>query len=127
MVPQLFILKTILCYICSSNENQVFADIEDYNSSAVFFASSVSDIVVINSDILYAIELTACFETNFQKSRKYKMNRYKNLSNEVVGNYIIKKLFIEISTVGFYTNDMKPFIKLCEYLKINNTDRMLGK
>ena len=127
MVPQLFILKTILCYICSSNENQVFADIEDYNSYDVFFASSVSDIVVINSDILYAIELTACFETNFQKSRKYKMNRYKNLSNEVVGNYIIKKLFIEISTVGFYTNDMKPFIKLCEYLKINNTDRMLGK
>ena len=127
MVPQLFILKTILCYICSSNENQVFADIEDYNSSAVFFASSVSDIVVINGDILYAIELTSCFKTNFQKRRKYKMNRYKNLSNEVVGNYIVKKLFIEISTVGFYTNDMKPFIKLCEYLKINNTDRMLGK
>ena len=105
----------------------MFADIEDYNSSAVFFASSVSDIVVINSDILYAIELTSCFKTNFQKSRKYKINRYKNLSNEIVGNYIVKKLFIEISTVGFYTNDMKPFIKLCEYLKINNTDRMLGK
>ena len=103
----------------------MFADVEGYNSSAVFFASSIPDIVVINNDIFYAIELTVCFETNFQKSRKYKMNRYKNLSNEVVGNYIVKKLFIEISTLGFYTNDMKPFIKFCKDLKINNTDRML--
>ena len=103
----------------------MFADVEGYNSSAVFFASSIPDIVVINNDIFYAIELIVCFETNFQKSRKYKMNRYKNLSNEVVGNYIVKKLFIEISTLGFYTNDMKPFIKFCKDLKINNQDWLL--
>ena len=103
----------------------MFADVEGYNSSAVFFASSIPDIVVINNDIFYAIELTVCFETNFQKSRKYKMNRYKNLSNEVVGNYIVKKLFLEISTLGFYTNDMKPFIKFCKDLKINNQDWLL--
>ena len=120
-------LKTILCYICSSNEFQVFADVEGCNSSAVFFASSIPDIAVINNDILYAIELTVCFETNFQKIRKYKMNRYKNLPNQVVGNYIVKKLFIEISTLEFYTNDMKPFIKFCKDLKINNTDGMLIK
>ena len=48
-----------------------------------------------------AIRIRVCFETNFQKSRKYKISRYKNLSNEVVGNYNIKKLFIEISTLGF--------------------------
>ena len=101
------ILKTILCYICSSNEYQMFADVEGYNSSAIFFVSSIPDIVVTNNDILYAIELTACFETNFQKSRKYKMNSHKNLSNEVLGSYIVKKLFIEISTLGFYTNDIK--------------------
>ena len=111
--------------MCSSNEYQVFADVEGYNSSAVFFASSIPDIVVINNDIFYAIELTVCFETNFQKSRKYKMNRYKNLSNEVVGNYIVKKLFLEISMLGFYTNDMKPFIKFCKDLKINNQDWLL--
>ena len=93
----------------------MFADVAGYDSSAVFFASSISDIVVINNDILYAIELTVCFETNFQKSRRYKMNRYKILSNEVVGNYIVKKLFNEISTLGLYTNYMKSFIK---FLKI---------
>ena len=105
----------------------MFADVEGCNSSALFFASSIPDIAVINNDIFYAIELTVCFETNFQKIRKYKMNRYKNLSNEVVGNYIVKKLFIEISTLEFYTNDMKPFIKFCKDLKINNTDRVMRK
>ena len=85
----------------------MLADVKGYDSSAVFFASSIPDIVVINNDILYAIELTACFEANFQKSRKYKMNSHKNLSNEVLGSYIVKKLFIEISTLGFYTNDIK--------------------
>ena len=105
----------------------MFADVEGYNSSAVFFASSIPDIVVINNDILYAIELTVYFEMNFQKSRKYKINRYRNLSNEVVGNYNVKKLFIEISTLGFYINEMKPFIKFCKDLKINNTDRILRK
>ena len=30
-----------------------------------FFASSIPDIVVININILYAIELTVCLETNF--------------------------------------------------------------
>ena len=36
----------------------MFADFEGYNSSAdVFFATSVPDIVVINNDILYAIEV----------------------------------------------------------------------
>ena len=105
----------------------MFADVEGYNSSAVFVDSSIPDIVVINNDLLYAIELTVYFETNFQKSRKYKINRYKNLSNEVVLNYNVKKLFIEISTLGFYTNEMKPFVKFCKDLKINNTDRMLRK
>ena len=56
--------------------------------------------------------MTVSFEMNIQKNRKDKINRYKNLSKEVVGNYIVKKLFIQISTLGYYTNDIKPFIKL---------------
>ena len=42
------------------------------------------------------------------------MDRQRNLSNKVVGNYIVQKLFIEKYTLGFYTNDMKPFIKFCK-------------
>ena len=78
------ILKTILCYICSSNEHQVFADVEGCNNCAAFLASSVPVIVVITNDILDAIELTVCFETNFQKSRKYKIKRYKTYQTKLL-------------------------------------------
>ena len=44
------ILQTILCYICSLNEYQAFADVEGYNSFAVFFSSSIPDMIVINND-----------------------------------------------------------------------------
>ena len=46
---------------------------------------------------------------------------------KVVENFVVKKLFLEISSLGFYTNDTKPFIKLLRELKIDNTERMLRK
>ena len=33
--------------------------------------------------------------------RDYKINRSKNLSNKVLGHYAVKKLFLEISSLGF--------------------------
>ena len=98
-------------------------------SSAVLFNSSTPDIAVIKDNILYAI----CYRTNsmfwnkFSKSRNYKINRYKNLSNKVVGNHALKKLLLDISSLGFYTNYTTPFIKFFRELKIDNTERMLRK
>ena len=105
----------------------MFADVEGYRSSAALFNSSIPDTVAIKGNILYTIELTVYFETNFSKSRNYRLNRYKNLSNEVVGNYPAKKMFLEISSLGFYVNDTKPFINPRKELKIHNTERMLRK
>ena len=50
-----------------------------------------------------------------------------NLSNEVVGNYAVKNLFLEISSLGFYRNDTKPLIKFLREVKIENTERILMK
>ena len=36
-------------------------------------------------------------------------------------NYSLK------SALGFYTHDIKQFLRFCEDLKLNNTDRMLKK
>ena len=84
------------------------------------------DIVVIKDKILYAIELTVCFETNFE-IRNYKINRYKNLSNKVVENYAVRKLFLEMSSIGFYTNNTKPLIKFLREIKTDDKERMLRK
>ena len=104
----------------------MFDDVEEYKSSAVLFNSSIPNIVAIKDNILYAVELTLCFKTNFSRSQNYKINRYKNLSN-VIGNYAVKKLFLKISSLGFYMNDIKPFIKFLRELKIDNTEQMLRK
>ena len=62
------ILKIILFYLTSTNEHDVFADVEGYRSSGVLFNSLMPGIVVIKDNILYPIELTVCFEANFSKS-----------------------------------------------------------
>ena len=121
------ILKTILFYFTRTNKDDVFGDVEGYRSSAVLFNLSIPDIVVIKDNFMYAMELTVCFETNFSKRRNYKLNRYMNLSNEVVGNYAVKNLFLEISSLGFYRNDTKPLIKFLREVKIENTERILMK
>ena len=105
----------------------MFADVEGSRSSAVLFSSSLPDTVVIKDNILYAIELTLCFETNISKRRNYKINITKNLSNKVVRNYAVKKLFAEISWLGFYTNHTKAFIKFVREIKIDNIEQMLRK
>ena len=41
-------------------------------------------------------------QTNFQKTRKYKINRYKNLSNKAdnVSNYILKYLGQNVTPIS---------------------------
>ena len=58
----LFLRRFCAIYVVQMNY-QVFADVEGYNSSAVFFASCILDIIVINNDILYAIKLTVSKRT----------------------------------------------------------------
>ena len=43
-------------YLTSTNEYDVFADVEGYKSSTVLFNSSIPDTVVIKDNILYTIE-----------------------------------------------------------------------
>ena len=46
---------------------------------------------------------------------------------KVVENFVVKKLFQEISSLGFYTNDTKTFIKFLRELKIDITEQILRK
>ena len=46
---------------------------------------------------------------------------------KVVENFVVKKLFLEISPLGFYTNDTKTFIKFLRELKIDITEQILRK
>ena len=60
---------------------ELYVDCENYKyrCPSDLFESLRPDLVVIKADTVTVLELTVCFETNTQKSREYKQNRYKAL------------------------------------------------
>ena len=68
----------------------------------------IPDIVLVRNDILIIIELTCCFETNFAKPRRYKINRYENIYKKCNNSkWTIDKIFVEVYSLGFVKKDLK--------------------
>ena len=98
-----------------------------FECPSVFFKSQRPDIVVQSGNNLTAIELTCCFEKNTTKSRTYKINRYADLSSQLLlpaSN--LKLIYVEVTTLGFLTSDSKDFVKYLKSLDID-TERVIYK
>ena len=55
------------------------------------------------------------FETNFKKLCDFKIERYRNLKDDLIDqSKKLKKLFIEISRLGFYTKNIIEFERTCK-------------
>ena len=68
------------------------------------------DIVLKNDNQITTMELTYLYETNTEKLREFKKRRYENLKNELItptSNF--KLILLEITNLGFTTNDVKCF------------------
>ena len=67
------------------------------------------------------IELTVCFETNTDKSREYKQNRYKNLEDDlIIASDQFEVIYLEVTTLGFISKrSYVPFNILLKKLGIN--------
>ena len=66
------------------------------------------DMAIMTDKDVLVIELTICHETNFESSRKYKINNYENLSNhktEFIKNHNVCLTTIELSVLGFLQMD----------------------
>ena len=62
---------------------------------------------------MVVIELTRCFETNFVKSRQYKINSYENRKKDCKNSkWTVNKIFVEVSSLGFETKELNRFLKL---------------
>ena len=69
-----------MCHYLPEFENsrfKLYADLIGFKSPTELFNRLIPDIVLVWNDKLIVIELTCYFETNFAKSRKYKINCYK--------------------------------------------------
>ena len=74
------------------------------------------------------MELTCCFETNFAKPRRYKIDRYKHIKKDCKNSkWTVDKIFVEVSSLGVVTKDLNRFKKLCKTINSINTHRLVNK
>ena len=105
----------------------ILADLPGFQSPNTIFESLRPDIVLCTNTIIYAIELTICFETNFVKSREYKLKRYENLRDNMIrSNKNLTSFFIEFSSLGFYSHNSLDFTKFGKKLGVD-VSRMISK
>ena len=105
----------------------IYADILGYKNPSELFRNLRPDIVLLKRDSLVSIELTCCFETNLINSRNYKIDRYCNLEEDCNLNVKVKKLYVEVSSLGFLSKNIKELKTLCRQNADINVNRMLQK
>ena len=120
-----------LCHYLSLLENvgyKLYADIEGRTNPAELFNNLRPDVALLHDDELIVIELTCCFETNFTKSRQYKIDRYKHLEGDCkLRVKEFKKVFLEVSSLGFLPKEIKTLKNICKLNTEINTKRLLQK
>ena len=112
-----------MCHYLPEFENarfKLFADLIGLKSSTELFNRLIPDIALAKNDKLIVIELTCCFETNFAKSRKYKISRYENKKKTVrTLNGLPTKIIVEESSQGFVPKDLNRFKKTVQNNQFN--------
>ena len=102
---------------------KLYVDCEklNYRCTSDLFLSRRPDIVIVIDNKVTVIELTVCFETNTQKSRTYKQNRYIALKDQLLipcDEYEL--IYLEFTSLGFISkNSVTPFNAFLKGLGIN--------
>ena len=89
----------------------------------IFHETSRPDIAISNKSGVVVFELTVCYESNIEKSRTYKENKYKNLHQNLKLNIPSSKLRVftlEITVLGFIS-DISEFLKFAKLPKLPST------
>ena len=89
----------------------------------IFQPSCRPDIVLVDGSKISTLELTICHETNLEKSRQFKMNKYENIRVHLQPHLTLSTVntfSIEVSTLGFISNihDFRKSMKLPKLPKL---------
>ena len=108
----------------TSEDFKIYADINVFKSTNTLFKYSRPnipdaemyrqrpDIVILEKRRVTIIELTCPFETNFNKSHKFKARSYNNLRNGLITlRAQFNLILLKISTLGFAGKTIKTFSK----------------
>ena len=116
------ILYTLLQYLCQLKNYgfNIYGDLEGYCKTIERFHSFRPDIVLVKDDTIYILELTCCFETNTEKSRNFKMNKYIDIKNVCTRRFRhCKKIFSEITSLCLVTTHIENLNSIFKETDIN--------
>ena len=92
------------------------------STEGLFTSNKLPDLAFATVSKMYIIELTVCFETNLISSREYKVNWYAQLKETCIEkNREVELIFIEISSLGFYTEHISVFKRFPKDLNLNSS------
>ena len=95
--------------------------------SGILFNSPRPDIVVKNGNKVTVIELSCCYETNFVKTRNYKMKSYSELQDLYIDvNFRVTELYV-VSSLGVLPKNIQEFRNFCKQYDCRNVMRMMEK
>src|SRR6266496_64392 len=74
------VLKILVQHIQThlSEGDEIFVDLPDFKNPEDLFTNILPDITVIHHGAAYILELTCCYERNLEKSKLYKIDKYKD-------------------------------------------------
>ena len=103
----------------NSRGMKLFVDLDGYPNPGECFGSQRPDIVIINGKEVIVIELSVCYETRTEEARNFKKRRQKNLKSDLSIEFEWEKLniiYVEITTLGFVSRNIKNFAKFVKPL-----------
>ena len=124
------ILLTIARFLsvsANSRGMKLFVDLDGYPNPGECFGSQRPDIVIINGKEVIVIELSVCYETRTEEARHFKKRRNQNLKSDLSIEWEkLNIIYLEITTLGFVSRNIKDFAKFVKPLGISY-ERMIGK
>ena len=135
------IIKTIMNNLITftSEDFKLYTEVNSFESTNALFKSNQPnepnaemyrqrpDIIILEKRRITITELTCPFETNFNKSHKFKTRRYNNRRNALITPCAQFNLIpLEISTLGFAGKNIKTFRKFLKELKLD-VERIINK
>ena len=105
---------------------KLFVDLDGYPNPGECFGSQRPDIVIINGKELIVIELSVCYETRTEEARNFKKRRYQSFKSDLSIEWEkLNIIYVEITTLGFVSRNIKDFAKFVKPLGISY-ERMIG-
>ena len=106
---------------------ELFVDLAGFKNPEILFNGPRPDILVKYGNKRTVIELSRCYETNFVKTRNYKVECYRKLQDLCVDKkFRVTILYVKVSSLGVLLKNIQEFRNSCKRYDCTNVMGMMS-